>query len=143
MRRAPVRRAYASSGNSYVARTRTTNAMRIKDSRHQTLDDYSIETVQVLTDACRGEHPFVYPYLNVSLKAKPYSRDRFSQGGTSYETKKHGARAIMLGFDELQMLTDAVREEMGLCYDVLNKHGLLRELAQTRDKRQEKSRQPA
>jgi hypothetical protein len=110
--------------------------MQIRDTHHQTLDDYSIEDVQVRYDRS-VEPPGFYTYLSVSLKPEVYARSRFE--GVSYETKKQGARELIIQHRELQKmvgaLVGALRDELHLCYQVLSDHDLLTKLREAKRNR--------
>src|SRR5713101_1149216 len=98
--------------------------MQIIDSRHESPDDYSITVVQLGWERWPGDP--VSTYLSVSLKPEAYRRSRFE--GSSRETKKHGARRLIITHDELQKMVEALRDELTLCYQVLNEHHLLSKL---------------
>jgi len=109
--------------------------MRIRDTRHQTLDKYSIRDVTVRfeilgkikqPDGSRTD--YVQPYLDVALKPEPYSRRRFE--GDSYEVKKHGAEALFIDCDELETMVGALKKELAYCYSVLRQNDLLGKLAE-------------
>ncbi len=103
--------------------------MRIRDTRHQTLDVYSIQEVKVRFEILGDTvHPdgssteIVWPYLDVALKPKAYMRNRFESG--SYETKKHGAEALFIDCDELAIMVGALKQELIHCYTVLRENKL-------------------
>jgi hypothetical protein len=106
--------------------------MEIIDSRHVTPDQFSIDNVRVVYDWSEREPKYVSPYLIVSLKPEGYMRSRFSEGGASYETKKHGARELRIRVNELKQMMDAFSEELKLCHQLLLDHGLMSKLAQAR-----------
>jgi hypothetical protein len=62
-------------------------------------------------------------------------RDRFAQGGASYEKKKHGARQIKITGREMSRLIAAFNEEVDLCHQVLLDHNLISELLELRTKK--------
>jgi hypothetical protein len=112
-----------------TAHQRGPSIMHIKDTRHATLDDYSITDVQVRCDWSEGSK-HVVPYLNVSVKPQAYERARFD--GSSRETKKTGAREVMIYFHELQKMMDALKDELDLCHQLLLEHDLIPKLVEAR-----------
>jgi hypothetical protein len=105
--------------------------MQIKDTRHETLDKYSIQDVSVQYEHLAYTHnsdgtrtPHGWLYVAVRLKPEPYLRNRFE--GSSYEAKKHGAEALFIDCDELEV--GALQRELRNCYIVLNQNDLLDEL---------------
>jgi hypothetical protein len=111
--------------------------MEIIDTRHTTPDLFSIKDVRVAYDWSREGAKYVSPTLIVSLEPEGYMRDRFAQGGASYEKKKHGARQIKITGREMKRLIAVFNEEVDLCHQVLLDHGLIPELLKLRTKRQE------
>jgi hypothetical protein len=57
---------------------------------------------------------------------------RFAEGGQSYETKKHGARELIIRADELAQMMDALGDEVRLCHKVLLDNNLISELKKAR-----------
>jgi hypothetical protein len=107
--------------------------MRIRDTRHQTLDKYSIQNVTVrfeilgkIVGPDGSKTDFLQPYLDVVLQPEPYMRNRFESG--SYETKKHGAEALFIDCDELEVMVGALKQELEHCYSVLWQNGLFDKL---------------
>ena len=98
--------------------------MQIMDFRNTTPDNYSMTDVRLGWD--RWDDHQVFTYLCLSLKPKAYRRSRFEV--SSRETKKHGARQLIITHDELQKMVEALRDELTLCYQVLNEHDLLSKL---------------
>jgi hypothetical protein len=104
--------------------------MEINGTRHVTPDLYSIKEVRVEYDWSKSEPKYVAPYLSVSLEPEGYFRDRFAEGGSSYEKKKHGARSFKISAAEFKRLADAFTKEIELCHRLLLEHGLIPELLQ-------------
>jgi hypothetical protein len=108
--------------------------MKIRDTRHQTLDEYSMRDVTVrfeggsemIREADGSRIPILRPYLDVALKPEPYPRNRFES--SSYEVKKHGAEALFIDCAELEIMVGALKNELAYCYNVLMKNKLLGEL---------------
>jgi hypothetical protein len=109
--------------------------MKIRDTRHETLDDYSIRDVTVrfegrgserIREADGSRIPILHPYLDVALKPEPYQRSRFES--SSSEVKKHGAEALFIDCAELEIMVGALKNELAYCYNVLIKNKLLGEL---------------
>jgi hypothetical protein len=113
--------------------------MKIIDTRHVTPDDYKIKNVQVKCSWSARDPKYIYPYLTVTLEPEKYFRDRFSQGGASYEKKKHGARELIIGANELRQMMDALNREMQTCYDVILDNDLMPALAEARKQKQAQS----
>jgi hypothetical protein len=110
--------------------------MEIIDTRHVTPDLYTIEGIHVTYDWSQRPR-YISPTLVISLKPEGYMRSRFSEGGASYETKKHGARQLRITSHELQQLVAAFADEVDLCHEVLLNHKLIPDLAELRRKRQQ------
>ena len=111
--------------------------MQIIDTRHVTPDDYRIEKIHVGYDW--GSNPkYVQPYISVSLKPQPYFRNRFAEGGQSYERKIHGAERLIIRAPELQKMMEALTDELQLCHKVILEHDLVPALI---DARHEKTAQ--
>jgi hypothetical protein len=77
----------------------------------------------------------MYQYLTIDLEPQLYSRNRFE--GSSFEKKKHGARRIIIYFNEFQMILDTIKKEIDLCHRLIQEHGLLGELHNEKIKSQE------
>jgi hypothetical protein len=73
--------------------------------------------------------------LHVALKPERYPRNRYE--GTSYEVKKHGAEALLIDCDELEMMVGALKNELASCYAVLMQNDLLGKLADFKEERAE------
>lgn len=115
--------------------------MEIEDTRSATPDRFSIEDLRVGYDwDTDTERKWVSRYLLIYLKPEGYLRDRFASGGSSYETKKHGARRIKLNADEIAQIMDALKNEVEICHQVLLEKGLIPELAEARRQAAEKSK---
>jgi hypothetical protein len=108
--------------------------MEIADTRHQTPDRFSIKEVFVHYDWSSNPSAWVSPYLVINLKPEGYMRDRFGNGGASYETKKHGARQIRIHASEFKLMMDAFSNEVDICHQVLVENGLIPELIEARQK---------
>jgi hypothetical protein len=107
--------------------------MEIIDSRHVTPDRFSIQKVRVDYDWSEGVRASVSASLIVSLKPEGYMRPRFIEG-TSYETKKHGARQLTIHAHELKKMMEAFSDEVDLCHQVLVENGLMPKLLEARRK---------
>lgn len=102
--------------------------MQIEDTRHVTLDDYEITAVNVGYDWSTHPPKYVERYISITLEPEGYLRDRFDQGGQSYEKKKHGARRLVIRGRELEKIMGALNDEVTLCHQLLLDHGLIPEL---------------
>lgn len=111
--------------------------MEIVDTRHVTPDEYSIEEIRVGYNWSRPEPKYVGSYLSISLKPKGYLRNRFSDGGVSYETKKHGAQQLIIHADEIKQMVEAFSDEVTLCHKLLLEHDLVPELIKARHSKRE------
>jgi hypothetical protein len=107
--------------------------MEIIDSRHVTPDRFSIQKVRVDYDWSEGVRASVSASLIVSLKPEGYMRPRFIEG-TSYETKKHGARQLTIHAHELKQMMEAFSNEVDLRHQLLAENGLMPKLAEARRK---------
>jgi hypothetical protein len=105
--------------------------MEIIDSRHVTPDRFSIEEILVDYDWSEGKRAYASASLIVYLKPEGYMRTRFIEGA-SYETKKHGARRLIIRAHELKQMTEAFSNEVDLCHQLLAEHGLMPKLAEAR-----------
>lgn len=115
--------------------------MEIEDTRHVTPDRFSIEGLRVGYDwDSDSKRKWVSRYLVIYLKPEGYLRDRFTSGGSSYETKKHGARRIKINAHEIGQIMDALNNELEICHQVLLEKGLIPELAEARRKAAEKAK---
>src|SRR5947209_3689717 len=95
------------------------HAMQIRDTRHTTLDRFSIEDLHVTCEHFDYSDPASFnTYVRVSLKPEPYMRNRFAEGGQSVEVKKTGARELIIHQSELQKMMEAISDELHLCYKV-------------------------
>lgn len=113
--------------------------MEIMDTRHVTPDAYSIESIHVGYDWSRSGSRYAQAYLSISLKPEGYFRNRFAEGGESYEVKKHGAEKLKIRADELTEMTNALSEEIKLCHQLLVDHDLMPKLIEAR-RRMEKGK---
>jgi hypothetical protein len=109
--------------------------MEIIDSRHVTPDDYSVEKVWIGYDRSEQDPKYIQPCVYVSLQPEGYMRDRFGQGGRSYEKKKHGAQQLKIRASEFQRMIDALSEEVKLCRKLLLDHNLIPALIEARNSR--------
>ncbi len=108
--------------------------MQISDTRNKTPNHYSIQDVKVRFEirgsiqdpAKKKRTECMQPHLVVALKAEPYSRNRFE--GSTYETKKHGAKALVIDCEELEIMVGALRKELAYCYSVFLKNSLFGKL---------------
>jgi hypothetical protein len=106
--------------------------MEIIDTRHVTPDEYSIEKIHIGYDWSGQEPKYIQPYISLSLKPEGYLRNRFGEGGQSYEKKEHGAQKIKIRASEFQQMVEALNDEVKLCHKVLLDHGLIPALFEAR-----------